>query len=125
MIPHRSIAERLEAVTGETVVDVREKEAAGLTTGVWFVRERASHYASAEDPQEALSRAVGARLVNAAAWLDSRATRVFDDMRGEGLTLDVFIAAWISSDQIDLTLPPQFLLACGRLGLEVSLCTND
>ena len=125
MIPHRSIVERLEAVAGDAVVDVREKEAAGLTAGVWFVREKAADYASAEDPQEALSRAVGAHLVNAAAWLDSRSTRVFDEMRGEGLTLDVFVAAWISSDQIDLSLPPEFLLACGRLGLEVSLCTND
>jgi hypothetical protein len=43
----------------------------------------------------------------------------------DGYTTDVFIGAWIDSDQIDLNLPPEFSRECGRLGLPVSLITND
>ena len=38
---------------------------------------------------------------------------------------DVFIGGWMNCDQFDLTLPPEFLLACGRLGLPIDIYTND
>ena len=35
------------------------------------------------------------------------------------------VVGWIEDNQLDLTLPPEFLLGCGRLGLPIVICTND
>lgn len=125
MIPHRSVAERLWASECDAVLEINEKDTVGLTTGIKFAHERASKYVATEDPQEALSAALSERLTKATAWLDERPLGIFDEMRREGLTIDVNIYAWINEEQLNLTLPPQFLHTCGRLGLRISLCTND
>jgi hypothetical protein len=37
----------------------------------------------------------------------------------------VFFGGWLDGEQFDLDLPAEFLLACGRAGLPISICTND
>lgn len=68
---------------------------------------------------------VGVGLKHAADWLASLVPTRFDEWRARGMVADVFIGGWMNSDQFDLKLPPDFLLACGRLGLPIEICTND
>jgi hypothetical protein len=74
---------------------------------------------------EAFAVAVHDGLVRAAAWLARQPAAVFEELRAAGRVTDVFVGGWISQDQFDLELPPEFLRACGALGLTVSVCTND
>jgi hypothetical protein len=82
-----------------------------------------SHDAGATS--EAFAAAVRAGLLVAAKWLDQQPAHVFEELRAAGRMTDVFVGGWVEQDQFDLDLPPEFLRACGRLGLMVSICTND
>jgi hypothetical protein len=81
--------------------------------------------ADAGAQSEAYIAAVHDGLVQAAAWLGRQPHAVFEELRAAGVTTDIFVGAWISQDQFDLHLPPEFLRACGMLGLTISICTND
>lgn len=82
--------------------------------------------ASAEHEREnSCDQQVGDQLRRAAGWLSSRPSGVFDSLRAQGLKMDVFVSGWIDNDQMDLGLPPEFLLACGQAGLGIKICTND
>jgi hypothetical protein len=74
---------------------------------------------------EAFAATLRDGLVRAADWLDRQPPGVFLELRTAGRVTDVFISGWIEQDQFDLDLPPEFLRACGALGLTVSICTND
>jgi hypothetical protein len=74
---------------------------------------------------EAFDAAVHDGLVRAAEWLTGQPAAVFEELRAAGRVTDVFVGGWVSQDQFDLDLPPQFLQACGALGLTISICTND
>lgn len=50
---------------------------------------------------------------------------VFEELRAAGRDADVSVSGWVERDQFELDLPPEFLRACGALGLAVSVCTND
>jgi hypothetical protein len=41
------------------------------------------------------------------------------------LEADNFIGGWLLNEQFDLALPAPFLIACGRAGLPLRICTND
>ena len=68
---------------------------------------------------------IAAGLTRAAEWLNSLSKTAFDEWRSMGKKADIFVGGWMNSDQFDLTLPPEFLLECGRLGLPINICTND
>jgi hypothetical protein len=74
---------------------------------------------------EAFSAAVRDGLMLSAVWLARQPIAVFRELREAGRITDVFIGGWVTRDQFDLELPPDFLSACGMLGLTVSICTND
>ncbi len=82
-------------------------------------------YSGAGEPTEAFVAALKEALLKAAKWLAKQSPEVFQALRGAGFVTDVFIGAWIDSDQLDLDLPPEFLAECGRHGLTISLITND
>jgi hypothetical protein len=85
----------------------------------------AREFASTPEPSEAFASALRERLLAAAQWLMKQDPAGFQQLRDRGLNTDLFIGGWITDDQFDLDLPPEFLTACGRLGLTVSVCTND
>jgi hypothetical protein len=64
-------------------------------------------------------------LKRAAKWLSTRKPAAFAKWRKERKKAEIFIDGWMNSDQFDLTLPPEFVRECGRLGLPVVICTND
>ena len=74
---------------------------------------------------EAFAAAIRDGLVLAAAWLTRQPPAIFEELRAAGRITDVFVGGWVTQDQFDLDLPPEFLRACGALGLTVSICTND
>jgi hypothetical protein len=74
---------------------------------------------------EAYAAAIREGLIRAAEWLARQPLEVFEDLRAAGRVTDVFVGGWMTDDQFDLDLPPEFLQACGARGLTVSVCTND
>ena len=64
------------------------------------------------------------RLRTAAQWLSTRRERI-ERCRANGFTVRMLVNGWIDGDQMDLSFPPEFLLACGQAGLEVDIITND
>ena len=74
---------------------------------------------------EAFASALHDGLVGTAAWLIRQRATVFEELRAAGRVTEVFVGGWITQDQFDLDLPPEFLRACGALGLTLSFCTND
>jgi hypothetical protein len=74
---------------------------------------------------EAFAAAVHDELVLAAEWLARQPPPLFAELRAAGRRTDVFVGGWIDQDQFDLEFPPEFLQACGALGLTISICTND
>jgi hypothetical protein len=81
--------------------------------------------ADAGAQSEAFAAAVRAGLIRAAEWLSRQPLELFKELRAAGCLTDVFVGSWMTDDQFDLDLPPEFLRACGALGLTVSVCTND
>ena len=82
-------------------------------------------FAGADAPSELFWQAAAKQFARAAEWLDKQPPAVFAEAAGLGLKMDVFIGSWIESDQFDLHLPAAFLRACGKHGLDISVCTND
>ena len=82
-------------------------------------------YSDEDEPNEAFVAALKDSFLKVAKWLAKQSPDVFVDLRDADFVTDVFIGAWIDSDQIDLDLPPEFLTECGRHGLTISLITND
>lgn len=74
---------------------------------------------------EAFAGALREGLLSAAEWLTRQPATVFKELRAAGRVTDVFVGGWVTQDQFDLELPPEFLQACGALGLTLSVCTND
>jgi hypothetical protein len=60
-----------------------------------------------------------------AEWLAARPASVFEEFRKSGLQLMFLMNLWIDDNQLDLALPPEFLAACGRLGIKVSILSNE
>jgi hypothetical protein len=74
---------------------------------------------------EAFAAALKESQIVAANWLAKQESEIFQDLRDAGFITDVCIRAWIDCDQLDLDLPPEFLSECARLGLTISIVTND
>jgi hypothetical protein len=74
---------------------------------------------------EAFAAAIHDGLIRAAQWLGRQPVEVFEGLRAAGWVTDIFVGSWMTDDQFDLDLPPEFLRACGALGLTVTVCTND
>ena len=73
----------------------------------------------------AFEEAVRDGLLKAANWLNKQPVSVFEDLRKAGCITDIFAGGWIDQDQFDLDIPPEFRPASGRLGLVLSIYTND
>jgi len=70
-------------------------------------------------------RQIARGLKRAAKWLAARDPKAFAQWRKERKQADIFIDGWMNSDQFGLTLPPEFVRECSRLGLPIEICTND
>lgn len=82
-------------------------------------------FADAYEPTEAFVAELESRLTNIACWLEKQPVALFETLREKGFFTNLLFTGWIDCDQLDLDLPPLFLLACGKLGLKISIITND
>jgi hypothetical protein len=78
-----------------------------------------------QEPTEEFAARVAAGFAQAATWLRECQTNSLDHWKRLGKKADVFVGGWLVNEQFDLELPPEFLKECGRLGLPISICTND
>lgn len=83
------------------------------------------HCLEAEEPSEEFAVRVARGLHRAAQWLSTLSPEKMNRWRESHHQADIFVGGWLDNDQFDLVLPPEFLLACGRLGLTLTICTND
>ena len=79
----------------------------------------------AEEPTEAFAQRVQQAFDDAASVLAGCSRQGLDEWRSHGKEADVFIGGWLANEQLDLKLPTTFLAQCARLGLSISICTND
>jgi hypothetical protein len=77
------------------------------------------------EPSEEFIARVERGFQEAAGWLRRCPAGGLERWRASGKTADVFIDGWLANEQLDLHLPAEFLLECGRLGLPIRICTND
>jgi hypothetical protein len=76
------------------------------------------------EPYAAFDREIHQRIEVACKWLTSQSDRV-KALTDSGLTLCFLIDMQIDNDQLDLTIPPDLLLACGQCQIPIQLITND
>lgn len=86
---------------------------------------RAEDFSDEEEPSEAFVAGLESQLTRSAKWLHKQPVTLFNELRSAGYTTELLFSGWIDSDQLDLYLPPALLKACGRLGLRISIITND
>ncbi|MBB3210533.1 hypothetical protein FHS27_006380 [Rhodopirellula rubra] len=124
-VSHDAFIGRLTIAGDDPIVDATKSKSEWMAALAVMVAIEIGEFTDAEEPSEAFVIALRERLVAAGDWLSRQPIPVFDDIRAAGLECDVFVGGWIDCDQFDLDLPPNFLLACGERGLEITICTND
>jgi hypothetical protein len=79
----------------------------------------------APELSEAFEERVQQGFDQAAAVLAQCSREGLEEWRSSGKEADIFIGGWLANEQFDLKLPAAFLAECSRLGLSISICTND
>lgn len=103
----------------------RPSESAWQAASIILLEVTFEEVQEAGEPHEVFAVRIDQGFRRAAEWLLSRPVEVFDRWRSAGRKLDVFIGGGLNDQQFDLDLPAVFLLACGRAGLPIQICTND
>jgi hypothetical protein len=86
--------------------------------------ERKSYADTAEGEQSFVSAiAKGFRV--GGDWLLKQSTELFSALRDSEYKADLFIEAWIDSDQLSVELPVSIIEACSQHRLPITLYTND
>lgn len=80
---------------------------------------------SFKEPSEEFATRTQQGFIRAARWMSTLGRQGLDGWRSEGRKADIFVGGWMANEQLDLLFPAEFLQQCGRLGLPVSICTND
>ncbi len=129
LIAHSTIALNGEVLRGLGLSSgqpfvTRESSEAYQTEQVYFVNAELSSITSA-DPYDEFARKITMELEVAAEWLKRISSEVFNGFRERGVQLDIIVSAWIEQDQFDLSLPAEFLSACGDHNLSIQIVTND
>lgn len=60
-----------------------------------------------------------------ARFLDRRTPQKIQRLTSQGMSLRVLIEIRIDQDQMELSLPPALLSACGRHAIEILIISND
>ena len=124
-VPDAAFIRRLCPKPAAAVVETHKSRGEWEAARIKLVSVGIDAFAHADEPTEAFAAAVREQLLRAADWLAGLPAPVFNELRRDGFKTDVFIGSWIDQDQFELKLPPEFVAACGRVGLGLSLLTND
>jgi hypothetical protein len=97
----------------------------GIDSCIDIMSIEIGEFADADEPTEAFATELENRLTKTAHWLEKQPIGLFQSLREKGFFTNLLFTGWIDSDQLDLNLPPSLLLACGNIGLNISIITND
>ena len=84
-----------------------------------------SDFASSPDPAAAYVAHTADRVRAFAGWLGRQDPAVFDDLRRAGCVTEVSV--WVvgtAGEAVVLALPPELMVECGRLGLQLALAAS-
>ena len=123
-VTRAQFVDALGVVEGDDVLEVKSDRGPSQSSLLVFSRCRLQDFAESDDSFEALNTQVQTDLRRMAGWLLAREASIID-LRQSGLTIDVLVDLWIDRDQLDLSLPQEFLLACGKTDLAIEIVSND
>jgi hypothetical protein len=112
-------------VSAETVEDLSPSRSASQWALARLFSVRADDLKHAAEPTEEFAQRVREGFARATSTLKLCEREGLDQWRARGNRADVFIGGWLANEQIDLDIPADFLSECGRLGLSLTLSTND
>lgn len=77
--------------------------------------------------EDEFAKSLRDRLKNAAVWFAKQSPMAFDELRKAGylLSIRISVLAKIGDDTLQIDLPSEFLLECGRHGLELHFQTDN
>jgi hypothetical protein len=127
-VPRGLFLNQLTGLKSPPVVAFRPSRSQWQTALVTLmaIEWRGSH----DDPDgpngsEAFCMAIQAGLKAAGEWLRLQSPSVFTGLRTAGFRSELYIEAWIDSDQFDVELPVNLVRACSRHRLAITINTND
>lgn len=82
-------------------------------------------YENTKEPYEAFANALQQAFGNFSKWLSSLTSDSCDQLRTEGMILDLLIGIWIDQNQLDLDLPTELFRELVRLRLPLKVLSND
>jgi hypothetical protein len=121
-------AEDLKALEVETEDGVTSVQASGepWTAGlISFPSILLTAFASHAEPSESFFAEAQRMLEMVARFLDRRTPQKIQRLTSQGMSLRVLIEIRIDQDQMELSLPPALLSACGRHAIEILIISND
>jgi hypothetical protein len=123
-VPKGPFLEKLVRYDGDPVVSIRkgQPDQAALVT---LVSLETAEFSEEDEPSEAFAEKLGEGLRQAGKWIGKQSPALFKEVRESGCEADVFIGAWIDSDQMDLDFPVEFLRGCAKQKLPISVITNE
>jgi hypothetical protein len=115
----------LAIIGTDKIVRILSDRGKWLSGLVVFLNTNISEFSLSPEPDEPFANHITSTLEYVAQWLGERPPEAIQILKRNGLELALFIDLWIDQDQMEFSLPPSLLLACGRLGIKIELITND
>jgi hypothetical protein len=113
-------------------VEATRADGGGWASGMVYFKvvrdsdfENVDKSADAGAQSEAFFEGVGAAFRAVGQFFDQRSPDVTTAMRESGLSLRLFVEIRMDQDQMELELPSELLIACGRHKLGVYIISND
>lgn len=82
-------------------------------------------FQSFPEPYEGFTLRLKEEFLKSAEWLNTQNPISFDQIRKLGFKTDIVIEGWLMNEQFDLEIPLEFISACAKLGLTITIITND
>lgn len=92
---------------------------------VQFRALRPEQFADEDEPDEALQAATQELLAEVAAWLAMQPRGVFEALREDGLDVRLYVGVMLADGDLELSLPPALLAACGAAGVPIDVLSDD
>jgi hypothetical protein len=114
----------VRAVAGGRVLRVESGHRKWQSGQVEFLNRNLEFYKDAAEPSVAFFEEIADTLAFIAGWVDERRSEL-EAVRRSGLKIFLLLDIFMDRDQMELTLPPVLLRACGEAQIPVQIVSND